>query len=101
MPTTTGPMVELIRKVLQRHPNTAAALAGKLGQEARWRRSERLAVEVHRFQLAKWPRWSSLHQAPSEASPLEEALFEAFRSHERVPGTAMQLHNIAGHCRTS
>ena len=71
------------------------------GVSSSWRRSERLAVEVHRFQLAKWPRWSSLHQAPSEASPLEEALFEAFRSHERVPGTAMQLHNIAGHCRTS
>ena len=71
------------------------------GVSSSWRRSERLAVEVHRFHVAKWPRWSSLHQAPAEASALEEALFEAFRSHERVPGTAMQLHNIAGHGRTS
>ena len=71
------------------------------GVPSSWRRSERLAAEVHRFHVAKWPRWSSLPQAPSEASPLEEALFEAFRSHERVPGTAMQLHNIAGHRRTS
>ena len=71
------------------------------GVSSSWRRSERLAAEVHRFHVAKWPRWSSLHQAPADASALEEALFEAFRSHERVPGTAMQLHNIAGHCRSS
>lgn len=66
-----------------------------------WRRSERLAVEVHRFQAGKWPRWSTLDQAPADARPLEKSLFEAFKSHERVPGTAMQLHNIAGHCRGS
>ena len=49
----------------------------------------------------KWPRWSQLEQSPADATALEEALFEAFRSHERVPGTAMQLHNIAGHRRDS
>jgi hypothetical protein len=63
-----------------------------------WRRSEVLASEVRRFHSAKWPRWSSLEHAPMGASSLDEALFEAFRSHERVPATAMQLHNIAGHC---
>ncbi len=69
------------------------------GASSAWRRSEMLSAEVRRFQGVKWPRWSSLNEPPSEATPLERALFEAFRSHERVPGTAMQLHNIAGHCR--
>lgn len=64
-----------------------------------WRRSEMLAAEVHRFQASKWPRWSALDQAPAVLTALDEALFEAFRSHERVPSTAMQLHNIAGQCR--
>jgi hypothetical protein len=63
-----------------------------------WRRSESLAHEVHRFAAGKWPRWSALERAPT-ASALDEALFEAFRSHERVPTTAMQLHNIASQYR--
>lgn len=71
------------------------------GPSSSWRRSEKLAAEVRRFHVAKWPRWSSLDQPPPEASAFEKSLFEAFRSHERVPGTAMQLHNIAGHCRDS
>ena len=71
------------------------------GASSSWRRSEQLASEVHRFHVGKWPRWSALEQAPADASALEKSLFEAFRSHERVPGTAMQLHNIAGHCRGS
>jgi hypothetical protein len=32
---------------------------------------------------------------------LEAALFQAFRSTESVPHTAMQLHNIANHRRRS
>lgn len=66
-----------------------------------WRRSELLAGEIQRFQASKWARWSALEQPPPGASALDEALFEAFRSHERVPSTAMQLHNIAGQCRGS
>jgi hypothetical protein len=64
-----------------------------------WRRSELLAAEVHRFQAGRWARWSGLEQVPAGSSALDAALFEAFRSHERVPSTAMQLHNIAGLCR--
>ena len=60
-----------------------------------WRRSEMLANEVHRFQAIKWARWSQLSEAPAGARAVDQALFEAFRSHERVPSTAMQLHNIA------
>ncbi|NML44770.1 hypothetical protein HHL11_13510 [Ramlibacter sp. G-1-2-2] len=64
-----------------------------------WQRSEALAAEVRRFGARKWPRWSTLGAAPDGASAIERALFEAFRSHERIPGTAMQLHNIAAPCR--
>jgi hypothetical protein len=64
-----------------------------------WRRSEMLAAEIHRFQASKWSRWTTLEQPPAGASAVDKALFEAFRSHERVPSTAMQLHNIAGQCR--
>jgi hypothetical protein len=64
-----------------------------------WRRSELLASEIQRFHASKWPRWSSLDKPPPGARDFDEALFEAFRSHERVPSTAMQLHNIAGQCR--
>ena len=39
----------------------------------------------------------STKTAPANASELEAALFYAFRSCERIPGTAMQLHNIAHH----
>jgi hypothetical protein len=64
-----------------------------------WRRSEMLANEIQRFQTGKWGRWSHFEHAPAGSRPLDEALFEAFRCHERIPCTAMQLHNIAGHHR--
>lgn len=68
----------------------------RMGEEVSpWRRSERLADAVNRFRLTKWPRWRCLGAAPQHASAVEQALFEAFRSHERIPGTAMQIHNIA------
>lgn len=64
-----------------------------------WQRSEALAAEVRRFGLRKWPSWAALAIAPEQASAMDRALFEAFRSHERMPGTAMQLHNIAAQRR--
>jgi hypothetical protein len=66
-----------------------------------WRRSEKLAVAVKDFQSRRWPRWRMLDAPPASASELELALLEAFRSTERVPRTAMQLHNIAKHRRHS
>jgi hypothetical protein len=67
-----------------------------IGEQATpWRRSELLADTVNRFRSFTWPRWSSMNCAPQAASAVEAALFEAFRSHERVPSTAMQLHTIA------
>jgi hypothetical protein len=62
-----------------------------------WRRSEALAVEINRFQTSKWVRWSKLTTVPADARKIDGALFEAFRSHERIPSTAMHLHNIAAH----
>jgi len=66
-----------------------------------WRRSEKLAVAVKDFESRRWPRWRILSMPPGNASELELALLEAFRSTERVPRTAMQLHNIANHRRHS
>ena len=63
-----------------------------------WRRSELLANEVHRFQV-KWARWSHAVEAPEGSRPVDQALFQAFRAHKRVPSTAMQLHNIASERR--
>lgn len=60
-----------------------------------WRRSESLAVAITRFRTTKWPRWKSMTAAPVDADSLDAALFEAFRSHDRIPSTPMQLHNIA------
>jgi hypothetical protein len=64
-----------------------------------WQRSVALAAEVQRFGARKWPRWSALATAPDEAGAMERALFEAFRSHERIPSTTMQLHNLGARCR--
>lgn len=64
-----------------------------------WQRSELLSEEVRRFQATKWARWSQLGQAAAGARAIDHALFEAFRSHARVPTTAMQLHNIAAERR--
>jgi hypothetical protein len=66
-----------------------------------WRRSEMLAAAVRSFSSRQWGRWRCLQSAPAEASELEAALFHAFRASERVPATAMQLHNIAHHRRHS
>jgi hypothetical protein len=62
-----------------------------------WRRSEVLAGLVRNFASRQWVRWRSLQSAPASAGELEAALFYAFRSCDRIPGTAMQLHNIAHH----
>ena len=66
-----------------------------------WRRSETLATAVRDFQSRKWPRWRTLRQPPLTASEAEVALFHAFLAHDRIPSTAMQLHNIAYHRRHS
>lgn len=66
-----------------------------------WRRSELLAATVRGFSGRQWPRWRGLQAVPPEASELEAALFQAFRACERIPATAMQLHNIAHHRRHS
>jgi hypothetical protein len=66
-----------------------------------WRRSEMLAITVRSFSSRQWARWRSLQAAPSGATQLEAALFYAFRACDRVPATAMQLHNIAHHRRHS
>ena len=66
-----------------------------------WRRSERLAAAVRNFRSRQWVRWKTLEAAPKMASDVEFALFQAFNSSERIPETAMQLHNIAHRRRHS
>jgi hypothetical protein len=66
-----------------------------------WRRSEMLAISLKSFSSRQWTRWRSLQAAPEAASELEIALYHAFRACERMPATAMQLHNIAHHRRHS
>ena len=66
-----------------------------------WRRSETLATSVRNFRSRQWVRWRALVSAPKTASDVEFALFQAFHSSERVPETAMQLHNIAHYRRHS
>jgi hypothetical protein len=66
-----------------------------------WRRSEKLAAVVRNFRSRQWVRWCTLQNVPKVASEVELALFQAFHSSERVPETAMQLHNIAHHRRHS
>jgi len=62
-----------------------------------WRRSETLAAAVRDFQSRKWRRWRALRKPPLTASEVEVALFQAFLAYERIPSTAMQMHNIACH----
>src|SRR5688500_3928273 len=62
-----------------------------------WRRSETLAGMVRNFGSRQWPRWRDLQAAPADAAEIDAALFYAFRACERIPATAMQLHNIAHH----
>ena len=66
-----------------------------------WRRSAKLATAVRDFQSRRWIRWRTLRAVPALATELEAALFQAFRSTETVPYSAMQLHNIAKHRRHS
>lgn len=66
-----------------------------------WRRSEKLAAVVRKFRMGRWVHWRTLEDAPILANEVEVAVFEAFRSSERVPQSAMQLHNIAYHRRHS
>lgn len=66
-----------------------------------WQRSEMLAAAVRGFSSRQWPRWRSLQAAPAGATEVETALYYAFRACDRVPATAMQLHNIAHNRRHS
>jgi hypothetical protein len=66
-----------------------------------WRRSEMLAAALQAFESGVWEQWSTLSEAPPEATEFEVALFNAMRAHDRIPTTAMQLHNIAHHRRHS
>jgi hypothetical protein len=63
-----------------------------------WRRSEALAAAIRAFASKQWTQWRGLSDVPPEAAELETALFHAFSASERMPLTAMQIHNIA-RCR--
>jgi hypothetical protein len=78
-------------------------LAWKTLQQALspWRRSEALAVAIRDFESRKWARWRTLQEPPLRANEIEAALFHAFQACDRIPRTAMQLHNIAYHRRHS
>jgi hypothetical protein len=65
------------------------------GELSPWCRSEGLASAVKRFRATKWVRWSETKSLVVAPGGLDEAIFEAFKSHDRIPSTAMQLHNIA------
>jgi hypothetical protein len=69
------------------------------GDLSPWRRSEALSLAVRSFSSRQWVRWRSLQAVPAEAGEVEAALYHAFRACERIPSTAMQLHNIAHHRR--
>src|SRR6266480_3959546 len=71
------------------------------GELSPWRRSELLSTTVRSFSCRQWARWRGLQVPPAEAAELDTALFHAFRACDRVPATAMQLHNIAHHRRHS
>jgi len=71
------------------------------GELSPWRRSELLSTTVRGFSCRQWARWRGLQAPPAEAAELETALFHAFRACDRVPATAMQLHNIAHYRRHS
>ncbi len=66
-----------------------------------WQRSELLAATVRSFSARQWIRWRTLQALPADAPEIDAALFHAFRACERIPTTAMQLHNIAHHRRHS
>lgn len=69
---------------------------GAIGKQlSPWCRSEKLAAAVRDFESRHWQRWRTLEQPPADGSELDVALFQAFRSHARIPFTAMQIHNIA------
>lgn len=69
------------------------------GQISPWRRSEALAAAIRNFASRQWPRWRARQEVPAGTAELDAALFQAFRACERMPLTAMQLHNIAHHRR--
>jgi hypothetical protein len=66
-----------------------------------WQRSEELAAALNTFESGLWRQWRSLAETPVRATEIEAAMFNAFRAHNRIPTTAMQLHNIARHRRHS
>jgi len=62
-----------------------------------WRQARELHAEVQRFAGRKWPCWADCESAPTTASPLEAALFRAFRaSGGSMPATVRRLHQILG-----
>ena len=71
------------------------------GEVSPWQRSEMLASAVRGFSSRQWARWRVLAEVPAEAGAVEAALFHAFKACDRVPTTAMQLHNIAHQRRHS
>jgi len=72
-----------------------------VGEISPWQRSEMLASAVRAFSSRQWSRWRAFAEAPADAGAVETALFHAFKACERVPTTAMQLHNIAHQRRHS
>jgi len=59
-----------------------------------WGRSTRLELEIERFGRTMWPMWREMSCPPEGSSRLRAALWEAFRTGLKIPGTARQLDAI-------
>ena len=66
----------------------AAALPGDFSP---WGRAVALLGKIAKFEFRKWPTWVQLSEPPANASEIERALFEAFRSGAPIPTSVKQL----------
>lgn len=59
-----------------------------------WERAGQLHEQVRLFALRRWPVWFRLEAAPPHATPLQRALFDAFRTGAAMDVTRRQFHSI-------
>lgn len=59
-----------------------------------WARAGALLEQVRLFDLRRWPVWHRLEVAPPHATPIQAALFDAFKTGASMPKTHESYHGI-------
>ncbi len=80
------------RRSLDRRNQALCEAADLMPEPTPYQRAAALANEARAFETRVWPRVADLPEPPERLTPVQAALWRAFRAYDRVPATTEGIY---------